>query len=294
MAEENIIMARPRELRRLHVIQKVLEGIIKQVDAAEILSLGGRQIRRIVKRIRSEGSKGITHRLRGRPSNRRVSDKIKERVITLNRTQYKDIEGLEWLIQAIKEPQTVSWTEKMRLRPQDTTELLSKVANGPQRERKKALILLGRMRRISINTLCLIFSTSRATVRRDWRKFNDMGTEGLFRTHPRRVPKAEDETIKAAVFSMIHSPPSEHNINRTSWKFEDICRCLSQQGIHVSKNLISKIIRRAGYKWRKAKTVLTSNDPKYRGKAGSHQINPVNARGKRPLLFHRRVRSFCG
>jgi hypothetical protein len=65
---------------------------------------------------------------------------------------------------------------------------------------------------------------------------------------------------------MIHSPPSEHNINRTSWKFEDICRCLSQQGIHVSKNLISKIIRRAGYKWRKAKTVLTSNDPKYREK----------------------------
>ena len=65
---------------------------------------------------------------------------------------------------------------------------------------------------------------------------------------------------------MIHSPPSEHNINRTSWKFEDICRCLSQQGVHVSKNLISKIIRKAGYKWRKAKTVLTSNDPEYREK----------------------------
>ena len=65
---------------------------------------------------------------------------------------------------------------------------------------------------------------------------------------------------------MIHSPPSEHNINRTSWKFEDICRCLSQQGVHVSKNLISKIIRRAGYKWRTAKTVLTSDDPEYREK----------------------------
>jgi transposase len=266
MAEEDIIVARPGELKRLHIIQNVLEGVIKQVDAAEILSLSARQIRRIVKRIRSEGSRGIIHRSRGRPSNRRVSDKIKQRLITFSRAQYKDIEGLQWLIQAIKEPQTVSWTEKMRLRPQDTTELLGKVANGPQRERKKALILLGRMREISINTLCLIFSTSRATVRRDWKKFNDMGTEGLSRRHPGPAPKAEDETIKVAVFSMIHSPPSEHNINRTSWKFEDICRCLSQQGIHVSKNLISKIIRRAGYKWRKAKTVLTSNDPKYREK----------------------------
>jgi transposase len=266
MAGENMIMISQEELRRLHVIQKVLEGIIKQVEAAEILSLSERQIGRIVKRIRSEGSRGIIHKLRGRLSDRRVSDKIKEKVIPLNRTQYKDIEGLKWLVQAMKKPQTVSWTEKMRLRPQDTAELLSKVANGPQRERKKALILLGRMRRISINTLCLIFSTSRATVRRDWRKFNDMGTEGLFRRHPRRVPKAEDETIKAAVFSMIHSPPSEHNINRTSWKLEDLCRCLAQQGIHVSRNLVSEIIKKAGYKWRKAKTVLTSNDPKYREK----------------------------
>ena len=178
----------------------------------------------------------------------------------------KDFEGLEWLIQAMKDPQTVSWTEKMRLRPQDTTELLSKVANGPQGERKKALILLGRLLGITISTLCLALKTSPATVGRDWKKFNDEGAEGLFRERPRRTPKAEDETIKAAVFSMIHSPPSEHNINRTSWKFEDICQCLSQQGVHVSKNLISKIIRRAGYKWRKAKTVLTSNDPKYREK----------------------------
>jgi transposase len=178
----------------------------------------------------------------------------------------KDSEGLQWLIQAMKDPQAVPWTEKMKLRPQDMTELLSKVANGPQRKRKKALILLGRMWGISIYRLCLTFDTSRPTVSRDWKKFNDMGAEGLFRDRPRRIPKAEDKTIKAAVFSMIHSPPSEHNINRTSWKFEDICRCLSQQGVHVSKNLISKIIRRAGYKWRKAKTVLTSNDPKYREK----------------------------
>jgi hypothetical protein len=89
MAGEDMIMARQGELKRLHVIQKVLEGIIKQVEAAEILLLSGRQIRRIVKRIRSEGSRGVIHRSRGKPSNRRISDKIKERVINLYRTQYK-------------------------------------------------------------------------------------------------------------------------------------------------------------------------------------------------------------
>jgi hypothetical protein len=90
MAEEDMIMVRQRELNRLHVIEKVLEGIIKQVEAAEILSLSGRQIRRIVKRIKSEGSRGIIHRSRGRPSNRRISQEMKERVINLYRAEYKD------------------------------------------------------------------------------------------------------------------------------------------------------------------------------------------------------------
>jgi len=90
MAREDMIMVGQGELKRIHVIQKVLEGIIKQVEAAKILSLSGRQIRRIVKRIRAEGSRGIIHRSRGRPSNRRIFHKIKEKVISLYRAQYKD------------------------------------------------------------------------------------------------------------------------------------------------------------------------------------------------------------
>jgi len=90
MAGEDMVMIRQGELKRLHVIRKVLERVIKQVEAAEILSLSGRQIRRIVKRIRGEGDRGVIHKSRGRPSNRGISPKIKERVINLYRAQYKD------------------------------------------------------------------------------------------------------------------------------------------------------------------------------------------------------------
>jgi hypothetical protein len=90
MTGEDMIMVRQGELRRLHVIQKVLEKVLKQRGAAEILSLSGRQIRRIVKRIRSEGGRGVIHKSRGRPSNRRISDLTKEKVIKLYRAQYKD------------------------------------------------------------------------------------------------------------------------------------------------------------------------------------------------------------
>ena len=90
MTGEDMIMVRQGELRRLHVIQKVLERVIKQVEAAEILSLSSRQIRRIIKRIRIEGGKGIIHKSRGRPSNRRIPGKIRDKVIQLYRKQYPD------------------------------------------------------------------------------------------------------------------------------------------------------------------------------------------------------------
>src|SRR4030066_776000 len=90
MTGEDMIMVRQGELKRLHVIQKVLERVIKQGEAAEILLLSGRQIRRIVKRIRREGSRGVIHKSRGRPSNRGIPYKTKERGIKLYRTQTKD------------------------------------------------------------------------------------------------------------------------------------------------------------------------------------------------------------
>lgn len=89
MAREGIIMATQEELRRLHVIEKVLEGGLKQIEAAEILCLSSRQLRRMVKRVKTEGQRGIVHRSRGRPSNRKKPDQLRERVIRLYKRSYK-------------------------------------------------------------------------------------------------------------------------------------------------------------------------------------------------------------
>jgi hypothetical protein len=89
MAGKDIIMATQEELRRLHIIEKVLEGGLKQVEAVEVLLLSSRQIRRIVRRVKREGQQGIVHRSRGRPSNRKIADQLKEKVIKLYRKSYK-------------------------------------------------------------------------------------------------------------------------------------------------------------------------------------------------------------
>jgi len=89
MAGEGIIMASQQELRRLHVIRKVLEKVMGQIRAAEVLSLSIRQIRRIIQRVKLEGDGGVVHKSRGRPSNRRFSDGVKDRVIKVYREGYK-------------------------------------------------------------------------------------------------------------------------------------------------------------------------------------------------------------
>lgn len=89
MAEKDIIVMRQAELKRLHLVKQVLDKKLKQIEAAEKLELSDRQIRRIIKRVKTEGDKGVVHRLRGRPSGRKIADKIKEAVISLCRSKYK-------------------------------------------------------------------------------------------------------------------------------------------------------------------------------------------------------------
>ena len=90
MAGKDIIKMSQEEAKRLCVIQKALSREINQVKAAEILSLSDRQIRRIVKRVRFEGNAGIVHKSRGKPSNRRLPEDVKNKVIKLYREKYND------------------------------------------------------------------------------------------------------------------------------------------------------------------------------------------------------------
>jgi hypothetical protein len=89
MAGKDIIMASQRELKRLHIAQKVIEGLLRQAEAAEMLSLSDRQMRRIVGRVQGEGPQGVVHRSRGRESNRKYPEEFKDRVIELYRQNYE-------------------------------------------------------------------------------------------------------------------------------------------------------------------------------------------------------------
>ena len=88
MASQDIIMLSQKDRTRLHIVHKVFNKELTRKEASKILSLSERQIRRVVSRVTVEGDHGIVHKSRGRPSNRRVSPKLKNKVIECYRTKY--------------------------------------------------------------------------------------------------------------------------------------------------------------------------------------------------------------
>jgi hypothetical protein len=59
------------------------------VAVAELLPLSYRQCKRLWRRYQEEGDAGLVHRLRGRPSSRRIADATHHSILELYRTQYE-------------------------------------------------------------------------------------------------------------------------------------------------------------------------------------------------------------
>jgi transposase len=57
---------------------------------AAALHLSERQVRRLRRRFETEGAEGLVHRSRGRPSRRRLAQRLRQRVALLLRTTYRD------------------------------------------------------------------------------------------------------------------------------------------------------------------------------------------------------------
>lgn len=84
----DIIMIKAEELKRYQLIGKVFDKSINQQEAAELLGISDRQVRRIVRRVREEGERGVIHKLRGRQGCRRVAEGVRERILKLYRERY--------------------------------------------------------------------------------------------------------------------------------------------------------------------------------------------------------------
>ena len=79
-----------KERIRLEALGRVKRRELKIPEAAELMGLSVRQARRVWKRFQSESAAGLVHRLRGRLSNRRMSEDLADRIVKLHQERYAD------------------------------------------------------------------------------------------------------------------------------------------------------------------------------------------------------------
>jgi transposase len=85
---EGMLEMSEKERERLRVMDLVKGLRIKLKKAAELIGVSYRQSKRIYRRYRDEGDKGLVHRSRGRVSNRRKDPMIREKVLERYRERY--------------------------------------------------------------------------------------------------------------------------------------------------------------------------------------------------------------
>jgi transposase len=76
------------ELRRAGILARVAAATLTLTSAARLMEVSYRQAKRLYRRYRREGAKGLKHRSAGRPSNRTTPRRLRTRVLALVRAKY--------------------------------------------------------------------------------------------------------------------------------------------------------------------------------------------------------------
>jgi len=80
-----------KELTRVYVIKSLIEDKMESRDAAEVLNLSERQIKRLKAGVKKEGEVFVIHKNRGRKPKHTIPDKIRDKIVFLALTKYKGV-----------------------------------------------------------------------------------------------------------------------------------------------------------------------------------------------------------
>jgi len=79
-----------KEVNRYAIIEKLIDKEINGSRAAELLHLSVRQVKRLKRKVKSNGPKALIHANRGKSGNRRIPAQEKEKIIKLIHERYAD------------------------------------------------------------------------------------------------------------------------------------------------------------------------------------------------------------
>jgi hypothetical protein len=145
----------------------------------------------------------------------------------------------------------------------DLGALLNCLYDGRLSDRNRVMTVLADRHGLSGGIVCSFLGIDNKTRRKYLQTFESGGQAALFQRKTNSTRKFDNEEVKQAVFRLLHEPPANYGINRTTWIMPDLARVLRETGHPACPEVIRKITKAAGYRWRKARVVLTSSDPNY-------------------------------
>lgn len=120
-------------------------------------------------------------------------------------------------------------------------------------ERRRAIVVLATWRGLRPSFICKLLRLRPVTYRRCVQIVRERGVAALFDRRKNAHRKYDNEVIKNTLFDVLHQPPSNFGINRTTWKMADLSRVLNEKGHAAGEDVIRKIAKAAGYRWRRAR-----------------------------------------
>ena len=177
--------------------------------------------------------------------------------------------GYIWVLKLIQGEISTTELEKRfsdKLDLEDIRKLHHVIINQPLKYRNRAITILLYLENCSQHSISRFLFMNQGSVKSYIDRYKEGGIEELFTHRLKVIKKYENPEYKEALFKILHAPPSSYNINRTTWKLDDLQRIMTLEDFGLCKDSIRMIIKNSGYSVRKAKKVLTSNDPNYQKK----------------------------
>ena len=91
----NIFLS-PKEARRLHVIEQAIAGKLTNAQAATILNLSTRQVKRLKKGVKAQGAAFLAHKNRGRKPKHAIPNEVRDLIVFLALGKYKNANTVQF------------------------------------------------------------------------------------------------------------------------------------------------------------------------------------------------------
>jgi transposase len=87
---DELLPMSPKEITRLEVMQRLKDKRVRQKEAALLLGVSVRQVKRLWRKYRKKGAKGLTSARRGKASNHRLDADMVQQALDLVKEKYSD------------------------------------------------------------------------------------------------------------------------------------------------------------------------------------------------------------